>query len=109
MHKVTIVIPVYNAEAYVAECVESVLRQTYRDIEVVLVDDGSKDGSLGVCRGLAEKDERVKVGVIAEVDESTINTVATLEDGRMIPLHEDFITEIDEAARVLYVRLPFEI
>lgn len=55
------------------------------------------------------KDERVKVGVIAEVDESTINTVATLEDGRMIPLHEDFITEIDEAARVLYVRLPFEI
>ena len=61
MHKVTIVIPVYNAEAYVAECVESVLRQTYRDIEVVLVDDGSKDGSLGVCRGLAEKDERVKV------------------------------------------------
>ena len=55
------------------------------------------------------KDERVKVGVIAEVDESTINTVATLKDGRMIPLHEDFITEIDEAARVLYVRLPFEI
>ena len=55
------------------------------------------------------KDERVKVGVIAEVDESTINTVATLEDGRMMPLHEDFITEIDEAARVLYVRLPFEI
>ena len=53
--------------------------------------------------------ERVKVGVIAEVDESTINTVATLEDGRMMPLHEDFIVEIDEAARVLYVRLPFEI
>ena len=55
------------------------------------------------------KNERVKVGVIAEVDESTINTVATLKDGRMMPLHEDFITEIDEAARVLYVRLPFEI
>lgn len=55
------------------------------------------------------KDGRVKVGVIAEVDESTINTVATLEDGRMMPLHEDFIVEIDEAARVLYVRLPFEI
>ena len=55
------------------------------------------------------KDERVKLGVIDEVDESTINTVATLKDGRMIPLHEDFITEIDEAARVLYVRLPFEI
>jgi ribosomal 30S subunit maturation factor RimM len=69
--------------------------------------------------GYEVKDERMKeegmesewrkVGVIAEVDESTINTVATLEDGRMMPLHEDFITDIDEAAHVLYVRLPFEI
>lgn len=64
--------------------------------------------------GYEVKDEKAKgewreVGVIAEVDESTINTVATLEDGRMMPLHEDFITDIDEAARVLYVRLPFEI
>ena len=54
-------------------------------------------------------DEGREVGRIAEVDESTINTVATLEDGRMMPLHEDFITEIDETARVLYVRLLFEI
>ena len=53
--------------------------------------------------------ERVKVGVIAEVDESTINTLATLEDGRMMPLHEDFIIEIDEEAKVLHVQLPFEI
>lgn len=51
--------------------------------------------------------ERVKVGVIEFVDESTINTLATLEDGRMMPLHEDFITEIDEEARVLHVNLPF--
>ena len=53
--------------------------------------------------------EEEQVGVIAYVDESTINTLATLEDGRMIPLHEDFITEIDEEARVLHVRLPFKI
>ena len=55
------------------------------------------------------KGEWVTVGVIADIDESTINTLATLEDGRMIPLHEDFITEIDEEARVLHVRLPFKI
>lgn len=54
-----------------------------------------------------EKGEQVNVGVIAEVDESTINTLAILEDGRMVPLHEDFITEIDEDAHVLHVRLPF--
>ena len=52
-------------------------------------------------------DEAGVLGVIANVDESTINTLATLEDGRMLPLHEDFILEIDEAQRVLHVHLPF--
>lgn len=51
--------------------------------------------------------ESVKVGVIADIDESTINTLASLEDGRLLPLHEDFIIEIDEDAHVLRVRLPF--
>lgn len=48
-----------------------------------------------------------EVGVIDTVDESTINTLATLTDGRMLPLHEDFITDIDEDAHILRVRLPF--
>lgn len=52
-------------------------------------------------------DEEQTVGVIADVDESTINTLATLEDGRMIPLHEDFILAIDEEAHILRVHLPF--
>ncbi|MBR6167718.1 MAG: hypothetical protein IKQ50_04745 [Paludibacteraceae bacterium] len=53
--------------------------------------------------------EWTKVGVIAQVDESTINTLATLEDGRMMPLHEDFITDIDMEAHELHVRLPFKL
>lgn len=52
-------------------------------------------------------DEAVTVGLIDNIDESTINTLATLEDGRLIPLHEDFITDIDEQARELHVHLPF--
>ena len=47
------------------------------------------------------------IGIIAQVDESTINTLATLEDGRMMPLHEDFILDIDEPAHELHVNLPF--
>lgn len=47
------------------------------------------------------------IGVIETVDESTINTLATLEDGRMMPLHEDFMLDIDEEQRVLRVHLPF--
>lgn len=57
--------------------------------------------------GYTIQDEAAKVGVIASIDESTINTLATLEDGRMLPLHEDFIVDIDEEARVLRVHLPF--
>lgn len=52
-------------------------------------------------------EETGTLGLIAHVDESTINTLATLEDGRMLPLHEDFITEIDEDTRILRVNLPF--
>jgi 16S rRNA processing protein RimM len=57
--------------------------------------------------GYTIEDEGKPVGVIADIDESTINTLATLEDGRMIPLHEDFIIDIDEDAHVLRVHLPF--
>ena len=53
--------------------------------------------------------EWLMVGKIAQIDESTINTLAVLEDERMIPLHEDFIIEIDEDAQVIYVNLPFTI
>ena len=57
--------------------------------------------------GYTISDDGKTVGIIASIDESTINTLATLEDGRLLPLHEDFIIEIDEQARVLRVRLPF--
>lgn len=57
--------------------------------------------------GYSIVDDENPIGVIQTVDESTINTLATLTDGRMLPLHEDFITDIDEEARVLRVHLPF--
>ena len=54
-----------------------------------------------------EDEQDGHIGVIDYVDETTINTLATLTDGRLLPLHEDFITDIDTDARVIYVRLPF--
>ena len=56
-----------------------------------------------------ENGEWTKVGKIAEIDESTINTLAILDDGRMMPLHEDFIIEINEENRILRVHFPFAI
>ena len=59
--KVSVIVPVYNAEKYLAECVDSILAQTLRDIEVILVDDGSTDTSPAICDASAGKDSRVKV------------------------------------------------
>lgn len=56
-----------------------------------------------------EDDETGTVGTIETIDESTINTLATLSDGHMVPLHEDFILEIDEEQRVLHVHFPFSL
>ena len=61
MPKYSFVIPVYNCRQYLEECVSSVLDQTVSDLEILLVDDGSADGSGELCDKLAERDERIRV------------------------------------------------
>ncbi len=59
--KVSVVIPVYNVKPYLERCVQSVIRQSYKDIEVILVDDGSTDGSGDLCDKIAGSDQRINV------------------------------------------------
>jgi glycosyltransferase involved in cell wall biosynthesis len=58
---ISIIVPVYNVEKYIHECINSILQQSFTDIEVILVDDGSTDSSGRICDEYALKDERIKV------------------------------------------------
>lgn len=58
--KVSFILPIYNVEKYLSECVESILAQTYSDFEILLVDDGSPDNCTALCDEWAKKDNRIK-------------------------------------------------
>lgn len=58
---VSILIPAYNVEKYLPQCLDSILSQTYRLLQIVIIDDGSKDNTLAVCYSYADKDSRVEV------------------------------------------------
>lgn len=61
MELITVIVPVYNAEPYLDRCIRSITNQTYTNIEIILIDDGSADRSLSICHSWAEKDARIKV------------------------------------------------
>jgi len=61
MPKVSVIVPVFNTAQYLEECLTSILNQSLADIEIICIDDGSKDGSLGILRRFSESDNRIKV------------------------------------------------
>ncbi len=58
---ISIIVPVYNVEAYLSKCLDSLINQTYQDLEIICVNDGSTDGSLGILQQYAVRDKRIKL------------------------------------------------
>ena len=88
-YQISVVVPVYNVEKYLDECVQSILSQSYAEFELILVDDGSKDGSGAICYKYAQMDSRVQV--IHKVN-------GGLSDARNVGTHQakgDYIVYID--------------
>lgn len=61
MELITIIVPIYNVEQYLKQCIESLLQQSYKNIEIILVNDGSTDRSADICEIFRKKDNRIKV------------------------------------------------
>lgn len=61
MRKISIIVPVYNADKYVDKCIKSILEQTYANFELIIIDDGSTDQSAAICDEWSQKDSRIKV------------------------------------------------
>lgn len=58
---ISVIVPVYNVEKYLVKCIDTIINQTYKNLEILLIDDGSTDNSLKICMSYAEKDSRIRV------------------------------------------------
>jgi len=86
---ISVLMPVYNGETYLAEAVESILQQTYGDFEFIIVDDGSTDSSLPIARSCADRDRRIRI-----VSRPNTGIVGALNDGLAIAQGE-FVARMD--------------
>lgn len=97
MAKVSIIIPTYNVEPYLVECMDSITRQTLEDIEIICINDGSTDGSLAILKQYAEKDDRIKlvdkenggygIGMNIGLDMATGEYIGILEPDDFVPIN----------------------
>lgn len=58
---ITIIVPIYNSEKYLERCIESIINQTYKNLEILLIDDGSTDNSYKICYNYSKNDSRINL------------------------------------------------
>lgn len=110
MSQITVIVPVYKVESYIDRCVESILSQSFRDFDLVLVDDGSPDGCPQICDAYAEKDDRITVihkrnGGLSDARNAGINWAMEHSDSEWLAfvdsddyIHPDYLKTLFETA-----------
>ena len=88
-HLISVIIPIYNVEKYLAQCLASVQAQTYANLEIICVNDGSTDGSLAILEAHASQDERITI-----VDKSNAGYGAACNLG-LTGAHGDWISIVE--------------
>ena len=108
MARLSVIVPIYNASKYLDKCIRSIVNQTFQDIEIILINDGSIDNSLSICSKYAEKDDRIKIinqdnkGVSVarnkgiEISTSQYITFIDPDDDIDIEMYKDMLNNIVE-------------
>lgn len=86
---VSVIVPVYNGERHLADCIQSIRQQTYTNMEIILVNDGSTDNSLSMCREMAQQDARIRV-----IDKPN-GGIGSAQNAGLDAAHGDFIAFAD--------------
>lgn len=89
MPKISVIVPIYNCEKYVSRCIESIMNQTFHDLEIILIDDGSNDKSVEICKNLEKKDSRIKLICVENGGVSRARNIG------LDFAHGDFISFVD--------------
>ena len=89
MSTLSVIVPIYNSELYIEECINSIVNQSFKNLEIILINDGSTDSSLQICNELAVKDSRIIV-----LDQENRGQSAARNRGLDIA-NGDFITFVD--------------
>ena len=77
--KISVILPVYNAEKYLKHCLDSIVKQTYRNLELLLIDDGSTDMSFAICAEYARQDKRLKI-----IHQTNLGTASARNKGLLL-------------------------
>lgn len=100
--KISVIVPVYGVERYISDCIRSLCDQTWKNLEILLIDDGSKDGSGKICDEWAKKDSRIRVFHVENGGQSRARNIGMKEaSGDYI----GFVDGDDAAAPEMYEHL----